>query len=99
MRLDEKVMLQRVGAGIVGTSSYVHRGYIRRNTMDQTTQTSLLSSLSNQLADAVESAGRSIVLVNGRQRHPTSGVVIAADTVLTADHGVERDEDLTVLTA
>lgn len=70
--------------------------------MDQTSnqggQTSLLSALSNQLADAVERAGRSLVLVDARQRHPASGVVYAEGLVLTSDHVVERDEDIVVLT-
>jgi S1-C subfamily serine protease len=38
------------------------------------------------------------VLVNARQRFPASGIAIAADLVLTADHVVERDEDITILT-
>lgn len=59
---------------------------------------SVLADLSNQLADAVERAGRSTVLVNGRQRYPASGIAIAADLVLTADHVVERDEDITIVT-
>lgn len=68
--------------------------------MDQNSnQTSLLSTLSNQLADAVETASKSLVLVNARQRHPASGVVYAQDMVLTADHVIERDEDITVVTA
>jgi S1-C subfamily serine protease len=60
---------------------------------------SVLSELSTQMADAVERAARSTVLVNGRQRFPASGIAIAADLVLTADHVVERDEDITVITA
>lgn len=58
----------------------------------------VLAELSTQMADAVEAAARSTVLVNGRQRYPASGIAIAADLVLTADHVVERDEDLTIVT-
>lgn len=58
----------------------------------------LLSDLSTQMANAVERAGRSTVLVNGRQRFPASGIAIAADLILTADHVVERDEDLSIVT-
>ncbi len=54
--------------------------------------------LSDQMADAVEHAARSTVLVNGRQRFPASGIAIAPDLVLTADHVVERDEDLSIMT-
>ena len=39
-----------------------------------------LSTLSDQLADAVEHAGRAVVQVNGRPRHPSSGVVWSSGT-------------------
>ncbi len=58
----------------------------------------VLAELSTQMADAVAAAARSTVLVNGRQRYPASGIAIAADLVLTADHVVERDEDLSIVT-
>jgi len=64
-----------------------------------TTSTNLLKTLSDQMADAVERVGPALVLVNGRQRHPASGVVYAKDLVLTADHVLEREEDLTLQTA
>jgi len=53
--------------------------------------------LSNALTAAAETAGRSTVLVNARKRLPASGIVFAADLVLTADHVVQRDEDITVV--
>src|SRR5205807_1109823 len=52
--------------------------------------TDLLRILSNQMADAVEQVGPSIVLVNGRERQPASGVVYEQDLVLTAAHVLER---------
>ena len=58
-----------------------------------------LSTLSDQLADAVERAGRAVVQVNGRPRRPSSGVVYAPTLVLVAEHAVERENDLTVETA
>ena len=57
----------------------------------------LLSALSGQLVEAVAKAGKSTVLVNGRRRMPASGIAYGADLILTADHVVERDEDLSVL--
>jgi len=54
--------------------------------------------LSNQMADAVERIGTALVLVNGRQRQPASGVVYGQDLVLTADHVLEREDDLTIQT-
>jgi S1-C subfamily serine protease len=50
------------------------------------------------MADAVERVSPALVLVNGRQRLPGSGVVYAEDTVVTADHVIEREEDLSVET-
>ncbi|WP_026370781.1 S1C family serine protease [Kallotenue papyrolyticum] len=55
-----------------------------------------LAELSTQMADAVELAARSVVQVNARQRFPASGIAIAPDLVLTADHVVEREEGITV---
>src|SRR5437868_11118957 len=60
--------------------------------------TDLLSTFSNQMADAVERIGPALVLVNGRQRVAASGVVFAQGLVLTADHVLEREEELTVQT-
>ncbi|HQX76898.1 MAG TPA: serine protease, partial [Thermoflexales bacterium] len=57
-----------------------------------------LSNFSNQLADAVERAGKSIVMVNGRERQPASGIVFGADLILTADHVLEREDNLSVRT-
>src|SRR5687768_6251896 len=70
---------------------------MEKTTMDQSTKNSdALSALSNGLADAVERVGAALVQVNGRQRQPASGVVYAPGLVLTADHVLERDEDITV---
>src|SRR5438477_870497 len=63
-----------------------------------TTNTPLLRLLSNQMADAVERIGPALALVNGRPRQPASGVVYAQDLVLTADHVLEREDDLTIET-
>src|SRR5215467_12820631 len=67
--------------------------------MEQTiTEKDIASVLSNRLADAVEHVSSALVLVNGRQGRPASGVVYAQDLVLTADHVLEREEDLTIQT-
>lgn len=56
-----------------------------------------LTAFSDALADAVAQAGRSIVRVDGRHRQPASGIVWSADgLIVTADHVVERDDDLGV---
>ncbi len=61
-------------------------------------QTNVLNDLSSQMADAVETVSSALVQVNGRARHPASGVVYADGLVLTADHVLEREEDITVQT-
>src|SRR5262245_23221334 len=63
-----------------------------------TTGPDVLSALSNQMADAVGRVCPALVLVNGRQRQSASGVVFAPEQVLTADHVIEREEDLTIET-
>lgn len=56
---------------------------------------SALTAFSDALADAVEQAGQSIVRVDGRQRQSASGIIWSADgLIVTADHVVERDDDL-----
>lgn len=52
--------------------------------------------LSQAMADAVEHAGRSLVTVFGRARQPATGIVFADELVLTADHVLERDTNLSV---
>lgn len=64
-----------------------------------TNDADLLSAFSNQMADAVERVGAALALVNGRPRHPASGLVVAPDLVLTADHVIEREDDLTIQAA
>ncbi len=56
-----------------------------------------LSQFSSALADAAQKAARSVVLVNGRERLPGSGVLIGAGQVLTADHVLERNDEITIL--
>jgi S1-C subfamily serine protease len=53
--------------------------------------------LSKTLADAAEKAGASTVLVHGRRRMPSSGIAYADDLVLTADHTIEHEGDISVM--
>jgi len=50
------------------------------------------TEFSNALATAVEKASAWTVLVDARRRYPASGIALAADLVLTADHVVTRDD-------
>jgi S1-C subfamily serine protease len=58
-----------------------------------------LLTFSNDLAAAVEHAGRAVVGVNARPRLGSSGIHWRPGLVVTADHTVEVDEDLTVTAA
>src|SRR5258706_13159524 len=57
----------------------------------------IFTELSDAMAEAAEHAGKSTVLVDARKRFPPSGVAISADTILTADHVVEGNEDVRVI--
>ncbi len=57
----------------------------------------IFTELSEAMANAAEIAGKSTVMVDARRRIPASGIAFAKDLILTADHVVERDEDLRIL--
>jgi S1-C subfamily serine protease len=57
----------------------------------------VLQSLSDDMVAAVETAGQSIVRVDGRRRMSASGIVWSADgAIVTANHVVTRDDDLKI---
>jgi S1-C subfamily serine protease len=69
-------------------------------TNEQQTPSSALAGLSDQLANVVTQAARSIVTVAARPRQPATGILwnTGSETiVLTADHVIEREEDITVI--
>ena len=59
----------------------------------------ILVELSDAIADAAETAGKSTVLVDARRKFPASGIAFSKDLILTADHVIERDEDIKVILA
>ncbi len=61
--------------------------------------TASLTDFSNGLTTAVEKAGASTVLVDARKRYPASGIALAEDLVLTADHVVTREDGIKVMAA
>jgi S1-C subfamily serine protease len=63
------------------------------------TNPSALQELSDALAAAVERASAFTVRVNARRRMPATGIVWADGIIVTADHVIERDEDITVTAA
>lgn len=55
----------------------------------------VLSGLSHELAELVETAGRSLVRVEGRRRLSASGIVWSEDgLIVTAHHALEREEQI-----
>jgi serine protease DegQ len=57
---------------------------------------SIWKALSEESAAAIEKAGRSIVAVHARRRIPASGIHWKQGIIVTADHGIDREEDITV---
>jgi S1-C subfamily serine protease len=55
-------------------------------------------ALANELADTTAEAGRSVVAVMGGKR-PSSGVILSADTVVTVNHGLRRDDEIAVVSS
>src|SRR5437660_8171601 len=55
-----------------------------------------LVALSNELAAAVERAGRAVVTVHARPRLASSGVHWRQGVVVTAEHTVKHDEEITI---
>jgi S1-C subfamily serine protease len=55
-----------------------------------------LSSFSDQLAATVARAGQWVAAVHARHRFDSSGVHLAPGVVVTADHALRRDEDISI---
>lgn len=55
-----------------------------------------LVSFSNELASVVAQSAASVVAVNARHRFNSSGVHWSTGVIVTADHALRRDEDVTV---
>lgn len=65
--------------------------------MTPASERSTWSKLSEEIAEAVERAGKSVVAVQSRHRHASSGIVWHSDVVVTADHTIRRDGELVVI--
>src|SRR5579864_4863093 len=55
-----------------------------------------LAALSNELAGAVEKAGKAVVAVHARPRFGSSGVFWRPGIIVTAEHTIRREEEITV---
>jgi S1-C subfamily serine protease len=79
------------------TATPTHATAATPATPQDTAPAGLLAAFSDQLAQAVERVGNAVVRVEARRRYPSSGVVWTADgLILTADHALEREEDIIV---
>jgi S1-C subfamily serine protease len=58
----------------------------------------LWSALSKQLADAAAGVSASVVALQGK-RHSSSGIVWSRDSVVTANHALGRDDEISLITA
>jgi hypothetical protein len=58
--------------------------------------TSPLIDLSNTITEAVEHTGKTIVAVNARQRFPSSGIHWQPGIVVTTNHSLKGDEEISV---
>jgi S1-C subfamily serine protease len=64
--------------------------------MSPTKQKNPIAELSASLADAVETAGKSIVAIHARRRIPSSGVVWRDGIIVSASHTVRTDGDVAI---
>src|SRR5215469_798195 len=58
--------------------------------------TNELAALSQELASAVEQSARHVVAVHARPRYSSSGVFWRPGAIVTAEHTIQREEEITV---
>ncbi len=58
---------------------------------------SVLETLSNELAAAAEAVGTSVVAIHGRRWMPSSGIQLRKGVIVTAHHTIRREEDISVV--
>jgi S1-C subfamily serine protease len=66
----------------------------RRNKM-----ASALVNVSNELAGIVEKLAPHVVSVHARRHYPSSGLLWAPDVVVTSNHTIQREEDISITLA
>jgi len=57
---------------------------------------SMLQTLSDNLATAAERVGRRVVAIRARRRIPSSGILWRDGVVVTAQHTIQREEDVVI---
>jgi S1-C subfamily serine protease len=66
---------------------------------DNNSLRSAISTFSQEIIALVDDLAKLTVLVNARKRMPTSGLMISSRQILTVDHGVEKEEDIEIISA
>ena len=61
--------------------------------------TQLWQQLSKEISKAVEEAGKSVVAVDGRSGHTSSGIVWRRDSIITAAHAIRQDTNIGIVFA
>lgn len=61
--------------------------------------TSIWQEFSKEISEVVRRAGRSIVAVDGRSGHTSSGIVWRADSILTAAHALRHENNVGIVFA
>ena len=59
-------------------------------------ETIMSDTFSERFTNSVNLGGQFTVQVNGRRRMPSSGIVYKSNLIVTANHSVEREDDVTV---
>lgn len=57
---------------------------------------SMLQTLSDSLAGAAERVGRQVVAISARRRIPSSGILWRDGVVVTAQHTIQREDDIVI---
>jgi serine protease DegQ len=70
---------------------------IRKLALGEKKMASVLETLSNEFAAAAEAVGPSVVAIYGRRWMPSSGIQWRKGVIVTADHCIRREEDITVV--
>jgi S1-C subfamily serine protease len=61
--------------------------------------TAMLEQFSKEISGIVDEAGKSIVAVDGRSGHTSSGIVWRPDSILTAAHAIRQESNINVIFA
>jgi len=58
-----------------------------------------LINISDELAEIVQRVERHIVSIRARRHYPSSGILWSSGVIVTAEHGIHREDDITITLA